>query len=180
MLTVQRSGTSQAWVWQNVRTGTWRNPINYNIPDNQWSHTCIVQDGTVYSAYVNGTFIGSDVESPVFPNQSYTYNTLAAGNPRWPWPVFSGKVADVKVYRNVLTASDVANVFSWNSCTCCLPGMVRTGSICVCPGGTWTSNGQCITCSAGYYCPVMTTAPLACPVDNYLSLIHISEPTRPY
>jgi hypothetical protein len=149
-LLLQRSATTNTLLWQNYRSNIWKTGISTDVPYNKWQHTCSVVDDTLYLVYLNGKLLGTSIEAPAWPNTTFSNNVIGGFEQRWGWSVFTGKFADVRMYSNALSASEVANLYNWNPCFCCLPGMISVNNSCACPNNTYLLYTSSVSVST--YC----------------------------
>jgi len=78
-----------------------------SITLNSWSHVCAVYNGTDSILYLNGKQIGSKALSLVTALNSLKTPTLTLGSYTASNELFNGKIDDVRIYNNALTAAQV-------------------------------------------------------------------------
>ena len=83
--------------------------------DTGWVHLAFVRNGSTVEGYVNGVSVGTDSSSTIGAHTASHYFTIGAlRNAGATQGIYntSGKICDVRLYDNVLTSTDIANIYN--------------------------------------------------------------------
>lgn len=92
------ANSSPGWVWTSSGSVA---------PLNQWTHVAIVYDAGVVKTYVNGTLIHSLQGSGAIGDSAPTQNDFRIGGRQYASQYFQGRIDECRVYRQVLSASEI-------------------------------------------------------------------------
>jgi len=80
-----------------------RAPFTPNL--NQWYHFAVTRDGNLYTIYVNGVAVGSQVDNNIIPDPNGPLTIGAAEN-----MYFNGLLDEVGIYNRALSASEIQTI----------------------------------------------------------------------
>lgn len=131
--------------------------------DGQWHHLCaVVAASSIFFSQDNITTIPIAFNNTLQPLQhasNYIGRSACAADGLW-----YGAVDEVRLYARALTAAEIAAIYAYR-------GQMTTDVLPVaCPTGTFSNTAgvsACTTCPAGSYCPIASTAPIACSLTSY-------------
>ncbi len=89
-------------------------PSTMPINDGNWHHIVATYDGAQQNVYIDGALAASASLAGANAGET-TYPILIGDNGQWPGRVFKGSLAEVAVFTNALSASDVSTIYnsSW-------------------------------------------------------------------
>ena len=96
-----------------------------------WVHLAFVRNGSAVEGYVNGVSVGTDSSSTIGAHTASHYFTIGAlRNAGATQGIYntSGKICDVRLYDDVLTSSDIANIYNGTTDRTNLVGQWLTNS----------------------------------------------------
>ena len=96
-----------------------------------WVHLAFVRNGSTVEGYVNGVSVGTDNSSTIGAHTASHYFTIGAlRNTGATQGIYntSGKICDVRLYDNVLTSTDIANIYNGTTDRTNLVGQWLTNS----------------------------------------------------
>lgn len=104
-------GTNNTLLWAG--TNWFDGVFGSRIPANTWTHLVMVVEGGKYTAFINGVQVNSMAGFPdVFTPAGDTH--IALGVNFWDTP-FKGKIDELKIYEDILSADDVAIIHAQDS-----------------------------------------------------------------
>ena len=96
-----------------------------------WVHLAFVRNGSTVEGYVNGVSVGTDSSSTIGAHTASHYFTIGAlRNAGATQGIYntSGKICDVRLYDNVLTSTDITNIYNGTTDRTNLVGQWLTNS----------------------------------------------------
>jgi len=96
-----------------------------------WVHLAFVRNGSTVEGYVNGVSVGTDSSSTIGAHTASHYFTIGAlRNSGATQGIYntSGKICDVRLYDNVLTSTDITNIYNGTTDRTNLVGQWLTNS----------------------------------------------------
>ena len=102
------------WDW----TGT-----EVAAPLNQWTHITLVYNGSAVQTYVNGSPVRTQSASGSIGDIAPAQNEFRIGGRQGATELFTGRIAEVRIYNRALLGEEVSTLASW------VPGTGGGGSV---------------------------------------------------
>ena len=140
------SGYLKVWYYKNGTNAILAESCNANVTLNTWNHLVVNYDNTGAKIYLNGTLVTpstgglwSGTQGPPTTTENVRFGNYPGGTN------YTGKLDDIKIYNHILSASEIAALYSPNNraldlTNSLVPATATTGKYVSVPSGAWFKN----------------------------------------